>query len=87
MTVDHAEPKTREATRQVSKQVDDGNGGTTTEYTTETYTEHYTDYYSTTYSMERNDILKARDEEVLANRVDPNSHIDDLPSLPSAETR
>ena len=79
VTVQHEEPKTRTATRTVKN----SNG----EEVEEEYTEHYTDYYTSTYSMSREDVLKARYEEVLANQVNPSNHVDDLPSLPTAQTR
>lgn len=79
VTVEHAEPKTRQATRTVKNS--DGDD------VTETYTEHYTDYYSTTYGMSRTDVLQARYEEILANGVQPRTHLSDLPALPPAETR
>lgn len=83
VTVNHEEPKTREATRIVETTNPDGSNSTSTE----TYLENYTDYYTTHYQMTRKDVLKARYEEVLANKVNPSDHISDLPSLPPAQER
>ncbi|CAN5503395.1 hypothetical protein BH10BDE1_BH10BDE1_12650 [soil metagenome] len=79
VTVQHAEPKTRQVTKTRTN-----SKGETESYTE---TEHYTDYYSTSYDMSRTDTLRARYEEVLNGAVRPSDHISDLPSLPSAQTR
>jgi hypothetical protein len=77
VTVQHAEPKTRTAYREVR----DANG----KVTNEPYTEHYTDYYTTTYSMSRNDVLQAKYEEVLRNQV--TADVSEVPPLPAARTK
>lgn len=60
----------------------DANGNDTNEMEEVEY-EHK---WETEYVRDRNDVLKARYEEVLKNEVKPRSHMGDLPDLPAAQT-
>ncbi|MEW6055544.1 MAG: hypothetical protein AB1540_02945 [Bdellovibrionota bacterium] len=54
---------------------------------TETYTtlELKTKYWTESYSMTRDDVLNAKYEEVLQNKIEPN--VNEVPELPPASTR
>ncbi len=80
VTVKHEEPKTRQVPKPVYNEKGEQTG-------TKMETEHYTDYYDTTYTMNRDDQLRARYEEVLQNSVNPSDHVSDLPALPTAQKR